>query len=256
MHQVSSVNNCAGVSDVSRTLAGPHRIAHHARMDDEAKTFDELVAAALLAWDVPVTSTELAQFWTHFQAVVETNRSLNLTRISDPREAAVKHYVDSLAILPWIRAENLTVNTLVDVGTGAGYPAIPLAIVRPDWVVTAIDATRKKTDFISRVARELKLKNVRVEHVHAKHWTSPERFDIVTLRAVVKLAQCIELGVRRLAHGGSVVAYKTASIDPQEQRDAQAAAAKSSLRVARPYTYELRVGDETMSRTLHIFTKT
>ena len=239
-----------------RRLAGSHNIAHHARMDGEAKTFDELVTVALLAWDVPITSAQVAQCWTHFQVVVETNRSLNLTRITESHEAAIKHYVDSLAILPWIRREHLTVNTLLDVGTGAGFPAIPLAIVRPDWVVTAIDATRKKTDFVSRIAKELKLTNVRVEHVHAKHWTSPERFDLVTLRAVVKLARGIELGARWLARGGSIVAYKTASIDPQEQHYAQAAAVKASLRAAPPYTYELRMGDETMNRALRIFTKT
>ena len=140
----------------------------------EASEFDSEVSGSLGRWSVAVSTNQLVKLRSHFEAVIEVNRVMNLTRITNPIDAAVKHYVDSSALLPWIAARKINAASLLDVGTGAGFPAVPLAVLRPNWAITAIDATRKKVDFVSRTVVAMGLTNLRVEHAHSDHWDSAE----------------------------------------------------------------------------------
>ena len=202
---------------------------------------------------MPILPRELHQLRAHFEAVVETNRVMNLTRITDPVEAAVKHYADSLALLPWTRDRSITLRTILDVGTGAGFPAVPLAVIRSEWAATAIDATRKKVEFLTRTVAAIGLTNVHVEHAHAAHWRPKRPFDVVVVRALAPLGKCLELCAAFVKPSGWLVAYKTASVDRDEIAAAERVLKKTRMRVEEPFPYELQMGDQTLHRTLHLF---
>jgi 16S rRNA (guanine527-N7)-methyltransferase len=222
-------------------------------MSGRGDPFEGTLSTALRRWGMPVLPRELHQLRAHFEAVVETNRVMNLTRITEPIEAAVKHYADSLALLLWTEGRSVTVRTVLDVGTGAGFPAVPLAVMRPEWAVTAIDATRKKVEFLTRTVAAIGLTNVHVEHAHAAHWRPKRPFDVVVVRALAPLGKCLELCAAFVKPGGWLVAYKTASLDRAELAAAEKVLKKTRLRVEEPFPYELQMGDQTLHRALHLF---
>ena len=122
------------------------------------------------------------------EIIVETNRTMNLTRITEPEEFAVKHVADSIAIareFPFLTSEY---TKIADIGCGAGFPSLVLALAFPNLRLTAIDSTGKKAAFVERAAKELGLKNVRVIHGRSCELNRrPEirhQFDVVTARAV------------------------------------------------------------------------
>lgn len=196
---------------------------------------------------------ELRKLRAHFEAVVDTNRVMNLTRITDPSEAAVKHYADSLALLVWARDRAIAVRAVLDVGTGAGFPAVPLAVMRPEWQVTALDSMRKKTEFLARTAETLGLGNLRVEQGNTAHWKPDGRFDLVVARAFAPLAKCLESCARFATPGGRLVVYKTQWLTLGELEAAERLLEKSLMVAEEPFGYELQVGGETLRRALHLF---
>ncbi len=225
---------------------------------DERAAFAAGLEGGLDAIGVTCSPGERELMWRHLQLAVQANRQFNLTRITSPGDAAVKHYVDSLTLLApmsplgGVRAEKRTV---LDVGTGAGYPAIPLAIVCRDWFVTAIDGTGKKARFVERCAAELGLENVRAVHARAAELARQreEVFDLVLLRAVTQ----IEAGlaeVRPLASpGGQIVFYKTPSIEAGELQAARHGARKLGLHGPKVAAVQLRAGAETIERRLVVY---
>lgn len=225
---------------------------HDGCMESVPSIFRESLAAALARLKIPILPAQLAGMEAHFGAMIDANRTMNLTRITDPVEAAIKHYADSLALLPWAATVGLGEVTLLDIGTGAGFPAVPLAVMRPDWSITAIDGTRKKADFVARVAAEIGLGNLRVEHGHSDHWRSARRFNVVTTRAVAPLGSCIRSARPYLTAGGRLVAYKTAEADSGELADAEQAARRCRMKLECPYDYELELAAERLRRTLRI----
>jgi 16S rRNA (guanine527-N7)-methyltransferase len=229
-------------------------------MSARGDPFEGALSTALRRWGMPVLPRELHQLRAHFEAVVETNRVMNLTRITEPVEAAVKHYADSLALLLWTRDRSITVRTVLDVGTGAGFPAVPLAVMQREWAVTAIDATRKKVEFLTRTVAAIGLTNLHVEHAHAAHWrpilrgSGQERpFDVVVVRALAPLGKCLELCAAFVKPGGWLVAYKTASLDRAELAAAEKLLRKTRMRVEEPFPFELQIGDQMLHRALRLF---
>ena len=237
-------------------------------MHGPGDAFDTALTEALDRWNLPITPQQLNQLRAHFEAVVQTNRVMNLTRITDPVEAAVKHYADSLALLIWVGKRQIAVKTVLDVGTGAGFPALPLAVMRPDWSVTAIDATGKKVDFLGRTAAAIGIDNLRCEHAHSQHWkpssyilhpssSSRQRpspgFSLVVFRALTVLAISLEQTARHVAPGGWLVAYKTASVDKDEQDAAANVTRKLGLRPRKRYEYDLELKSERLARALYVY---
>lgn len=215
--------------------------------------FTSTLIQALDRWDLSVTPAQLEQLCAHFEALVEANRVMNLTRITEPVEAAIKHYADSLALLLWVREDRIDMGSILDIGTGAGFPAVPLAVLKPLWDITAIDGTRKKIRFLQDATADLRLANVKAVHAHSTHWDAGRRFDVVMQRAVSRLPDCLNAAARYLKRGGWIVAYKTAVIDPAEL-DAGILAAKT-LRLTAPriYLYDLECSGDTLQRALYIF---
>lgn len=186
------------------------------------------------------------KMWQHFLLVVEANRRVNLTRITNPAEAAVKHYADSLTLLACPNVRPTESCNLLDVGTGAGFPAVPLAIACPAWRIIAIDATAKKVRFVQEAVARLGLTNIQVFHGRAADWKpgQPDRFDRVVLRAVTKIAPGLAEVLRLVRPGGEIVFYKTARIEPAEIETGRRAARQYGLEELPPVAVELPAGPE------------
>lgn len=173
-------------------------------------------------------ATQVAQFQRLYEAILEGNRQLNLTRITQPLEFLEKHLWDSLSgIKPMFSiAVNLTPDPdhtalkVIDIGTGAGFPGVPVAIARPDWTVTLLDSTRKKIDFLHQLCARLNLTNVqplvgRVEEV-GQHPQHRQQYDLALIRAVAGATVCAEYALPLLALGGMAVLYR-GHWTPEEQ---------------------------------------
>ncbi|MCH8147842.1 MAG: 16S rRNA (guanine(527)-N(7))-methyltransferase RsmG [Planctomycetes bacterium] len=218
--------------------------------------FEHTLSQLLDRWRIDWTSVQLGMLRAHFESLLEANSRMNLTRITNPIEAAVKHYADSLALLLWIRDRGIEVGTVLDVGSGAGFPAVPLAVMRPEWQVTALDGTAKKIGFIERVVETLRLPNLRAVHAHSAHWREGRPADVVTVRAVAKLAKCLRDTADFVAPNGWLVAYKTTDISDDELSEAQLQCGDSGFRSEPPFKYELPLKDDRLQRALQSFRKT
>lgn len=221
-------------------------------MPDHALQFESTLRESLAALGVGLTAPQIAVLRSHYEAVVATNRDLNLTRITDPAEAAVKHYVDSLALLAWMTERSRSRGTILDIGTGAGFPAVPLAVALPEWGVTALEARHKKALFVQRTAHTLGLKNLTAIHAHGRHWSAAESFDLVLFRALGGFAEGLEQACRFVKPHGHVVVWRTAAQWESESESISAAVSGSRLTLQRPFRYTLRLGDEEMHRVLAV----
>jgi len=145
-----------------------------------------------------------------YRLVVEQNRVMNLTAITAPQEFAIKHVIDSLSA--WDDKIFQGVETLADIGTGAGFPAIPLKIFKPQLKLCLIDSLAKRTEFLKKVVAELELKDVEIIHGRAEDLARQkifrERFDVVTSRAVARLNILAEYCLPFVKVGGKFVALK------------------------------------------------
>ena len=145
-----------------------------------------------------------------YQLVIEQNRVMNLTTITEPHEFAIKHVIDSLSA--WDDKIFQGVERIADIGTGAGFPAVPLKIFRPQIKFTLIDSLNKRVEFLRRVVAELELDGVEVIHGRAeelaKQETFREQFDAVTSRAVARLNILAEYCLPFVKVGGVFIAWK------------------------------------------------
>ena len=132
------------------------------------------------------------------------NQTYNLTAIRDPREMVAKHLLDSLAMHPFVA----DVDTLADLGTGAGLPGIPLAIARPALQVTLVESNGKKARFMREAVRQLGLADVRVAESRIEAVDEPGAYDAITARALATLPLILELGGHLLKPEGVLLAMK------------------------------------------------
>jgi 16S rRNA (guanine527-N7)-methyltransferase len=144
------------------------------------------------------------------------NRTYNLTAIREPERMITHHVLDALAVLPHLPdVAARRVLRVLDVGSGGGVPAIPLAIARPAWRLVALDSSHKKGAFLQQVAIELPLPNLEVAVARVENYAPSAPFDIVISRAFADLATFVETSVRHLAPGGRLVAMK--GVYPDEE---------------------------------------
>lgn len=223
--------------------------------------FTDNLAAQLEAVGIEATAKQLEQFTTYYEMLIETNKSLNLTAITEPHEVAVKHFVDSLTALDDVQGvvtkdseakavktvngvngingvneEGITSSTepvvfkvgakLLDLGTGAGFPGIPLAIMRPDLKITLFDSLQKRLTFLESVIKELGLLNVTTLHGRAEDVSHTaahrEAYDIVTSRAVARLPILLEWALPYVKQNGYMVALKGAAYEDESKEATKA----------------------------------
>ncbi len=172
--------------------------------------FQKILADSSKQAGFSLSLLQLEQFDKYYQMLVETNKVMNLTAITEPQEVAVKHMVDSLMAYD----DYFPGKVLADVGTGAGFPGIPLKIYCPSLKVVLIDSLAKRLNFLQQVIAELGLEDITCVHLRAedagKNAAHREKYDIVTARAVARLSVLAEYCLPLVKVNGSFVALKGA----------------------------------------------
>lgn len=157
--------------------------------------------------NLSLTDQQIKSFEKFYELLIETNEKFNLTAITDIYEVASKHFVDSV-----LAADLLTKDSsILDIGCGAGFPSIPLAIIRPDLKFTLIDSIGKKINFVNEVIEKLNLKNVNAIHTRAQEFCTAQTrsaFDFTISRAVAPLNVLLEINIPFLKSSGAMIAYK------------------------------------------------
>jgi 16S rRNA (guanine527-N7)-methyltransferase len=161
---------------------------------------------------VQLTPSELDTFDLYAKELIAWNDKINLTTITDPADIMTKHFIDSLSLISTLTDKH---KTLLDIGSGAGFPGIPIKIARPDLTVTLVESVGKKVAFLEHAIKILKLKNIeavlaRAEELgHEENYR--EKYDVVTARAVANLASLSEYALPFLKIGGMFIAQKVAT---------------------------------------------
>ncbi len=148
-------------------------------------------------------NAQLDQLKQYLELLKRWNKTYNLTAVRDPRDMIPLHIFDALAVADFIKGKNC-----LDVGSGAGLPTIPLAIMQPGRQFMALDTNGKKTRFIQQAVIELGLNNVSVEHSRVEQWQTDTKFDAIISRAFASVYDFIALSSMHLAEGGMLYAMK------------------------------------------------
>ena len=172
--------------------------------------------------EIHLTEEQTGQFLTYYELLTEWNSFMNLTAITEFQEVVTKHFLDSLSI---VKAQDMKkVKTLLDVGTGAGFPGIPLAIVSPEKEFLLIDSLNKRIRIINELIGELGLRNVRAVHGRAEEMARQkqyrQKFDVCVSRAVSRMSVLSEYCLPFLHKGGWLIAYKGPDAE-KELKEAQ-----------------------------------
>jgi 16S rRNA (guanine527-N7)-methyltransferase len=190
-------------------------------------------------------------FNTYIKELLEWNKNFNLTSITDPEEIRIKHFEDSLTLLQTIQ---LTNQSVIDVGAGAGFPGIPLRIVCPEIKLTLLEATGKKVEFLRHIISKLNLSDVKVMKGRAEDIAKEQKeiFDIAVSRAVAKLNILCEYCLPFVKIGGLFVAFK------EEKVEEEVEAAKKALEILGgklKETKKVRLPDSDIIRSLVLIEK-
>lgn len=162
------------------------------------------LAQGLQAMGIDLGADAQEKLLAYLRLLEKWNKVHNLTAVREPGQMVVLHLLDSLSVLPHVAAAH----TLLDVGTGAGLPGIPLAIARPDLAVTLLDASHKKAAFLRQAKAELALANVQVACERVEKWHPAAAFDAVVSRAFAELGDFVAQAAHLAAPGGTLLAMK------------------------------------------------
>ncbi len=193
---------------------------------------------------INLTDTQLQKFLNFYELLVETNKVMNLTAITEFHEVVEKHFLDSLSLHRVYDLDNAAKEhrTLLDLGTGAGFPGIPIKIAFPDLQVTLVDSLNKRVQFLSRVIETLSLGGVEALHARAEELARNkiyrENFDIVVSRAVANLSTLSEYCMPFVKEGGFFISYKSAAVE-DEVKQAKKAIEILGGEIADVYKFDL-----------------
>ena len=218
----------------------------------EKKRFEEEISKKSKILGVRFSVEQIEQFYKYMNLLIEWNEKMNLTAITEPKEIILKHFIDSITILKYIDDNS----KLVDVGTGAGFPGVPLSIMNPTLKITLVDSLNKRLIFLQEVVKELNLKNIEIVHARAEEFGQNknyrEKFDIATSRAVANLATLSEYLVPLVKIGGKIISMK-ASNAKEEINDAQKAIEVLGGKIEKIEEFDLPESD--IGRTIIIIDK-
>ena len=170
----------------------------------------ELLADGISQLNIPISDRQLEQFEKYCSLLIEKNKVMNLTSIVDEDEVIKKHFLDSLLVANVIDLNQI--ESVIDIGTGAGFPGIPLKIAFPNLKITLLDSLDKRIGFLREVADELELDNIEMVHGRAEDYGQDdnyrESYDLCVSRAVADLAVLSEYCIPLVKVGGSFISYK------------------------------------------------
>ena len=173
-----------------------------------SKEWSELIIEGARSFDLDLERHHTDLFAVHARELLHWNKTINLTRITDPSEVAIKHFVDSLAAAGHL----IPGSTLLDIGSGSGFPGIPLKVVLPSVSVTLIDASRKRVSFLKHVIRTLKLSDIEACHIRVEDLAMEpghfERFGFIVSRALTDLKSFVSQASSLLKGDGVIIAFK------------------------------------------------
>ena len=185
-------------------------------------TFNDEMLEKSRVLGVRFSVEQIDEFYKYMNLLIEWNEKMNLTAIIEPSEIILKHFIDSITILKEIKDQEM----VVDVGTGAGFPGIPLSIMNPTLKITLVDSLNKRLIFLQEVINELDLKNVELVHARAEEFGRNkkyrEKFDVATSRAVANLATLSEYLLPLVKINGKAISMKAGNAS-QEIEDAKKA---------------------------------
>ena len=165
--------------------------------------------------DIMFTEEQLKQFYQYMNLLIEWNEKINLTAIVEPKEIILKHFIDSLTITKYIGKNQ----SVIDIGTGAGFPGIPLKIVRKDLKITLLDSLNKRIHFLDEVIKDLALENIDTVHArieeYAKNKNYRETYNIATSRAVANLTTLSEYMLPMVRINGMAICMKGSEISEE-----------------------------------------
>jgi len=158
---------------------------------------------------------QISKFYKYMNMLIEWNEKINLTAIIEPNDIILKHFIDSITIYKDIKDDS----SVVDVGTGAGFPGIPLAIMNESLKITLVDSLNKRLIFLQEVINELNLKNVELVHARAEEFGQNkkyrEKFDVATSRAVANLSTLSEYLIPLVKLNGKIVCMKASEAEEE-----------------------------------------
>lgn len=182
----------------------------------EFEIFSEELENVAKQIEIELTKKQIEKFYNYMNLLLEWNEKINLTAIIEPREVILKHFVDSLTIAKYIKDDE----KLIDVGTGAGFPGIPLSIVKENTDIVLLDSLNKRINFLEEVKENLKLENITTIHGRAeefgKNKKEREIYDIATSRAVAPLNILLEYLLPLVKIGGKAICMKGSNIEEIE----------------------------------------
>jgi 16S rRNA (guanine527-N7)-methyltransferase len=206
-------------------------------------TFREILLKAAREMGLAMTEEHMALFETYRETLLLWGGRMNLVSLQSELDLPVRHFIDSLTLLPYLTAGP---GTLLDIGSGAGFPAIPVKIFRKDLRVTLLEASRKKCSFLKEVIRRLGLRDVEVLNCRLEELLKKDplpSFDRVVSRAALKLPELVELGVPLLKPGGILAAMKGPAFEAEAE--ALNSSESNNFRLVGSFSFTLPVtGDQ------------
>lgn len=177
-------------------------------MDIKYKKWEAIILKGVAPFGLRITKEQIRLFYLHALELMQWSRKINLTAITEHNEIAIKHFVDSIAPLPYLPP----MKNVLDVGSGGGFPGIPLKVIHPEIELTLVDAVRKKTSFMQHVIRKLKLNKAKAVHSRVENFRDQGGafvpYDTIVCRAFSDLSLIIPKVLPLLTPGGEVVVWK------------------------------------------------
>lgn len=166
---------------------------------------------------IEISELQIEKFFKYKDLLIEKNKYVNLTAITDEKEILLKHFIDSLTINKYLDKDS----SMIDVGTGAGFPGIPIKIIRDDVKITLLDSLNKRVNFLNEVIENLNLNFINTVHGRAEDMAHDlnyrEKYDAVTARAVANLSTLSELCLPFVKVGGKFICMKGSSVEEVDE---------------------------------------